>query len=90
VRLALQITQRTKTVLVPKNPVASEKPPVRKGIGVAKASIYQANLHRILVEVAMLYKRINLEIIVPADEAYGVITELNTSLDGMGERFTLL
>ena len=37
----------------------------------------------------MLYKKINLEIIVPADEAYGVITELNTSLDGMEERFTL-
>jgi hypothetical protein len=84
VRLAIQITQRTKTVPAPKNPVASDKPPVRRGIGVAKASIYQANLHRILAEVAMFYRKINLEIIVPADEAYGVITELNTSLDRRG------
>jgi hypothetical protein len=37
----------------------------------------------------MLYKKINLEVIVPADEAGGVICELGLALDGMEERYTL-
>lgn len=37
----------------------------------------------------MLYKKINLEIIVPADEAGGVICELGLALDGMEDRYTL-
>jgi hypothetical protein len=37
----------------------------------------------------MLYKKINLEIIVPADEAGGVICELGLALDGMEERYTI-
>jgi hypothetical protein len=37
----------------------------------------------------MLYKKINLELIVPADEADAVIVELNDALDRMEERFTL-
>ena len=37
----------------------------------------------------MLYKKINLELIVPADEADAVIVELGTALDRMEERFTL-
>jgi hypothetical protein len=49
----------------------------------------QADQHRILVEVSMLYKKINLELIVPADEADHVITELDIALDRMEERFTL-
>jgi hypothetical protein len=37
----------------------------------------------------MLYKKINLELIVPADEADGVICELGLALDRMEERYTL-
>jgi hypothetical protein len=37
----------------------------------------------------MLYKKINLELIVPADEAGGVICELGLALDGMEDRYTL-
>jgi hypothetical protein len=37
----------------------------------------------------MLYKKINLELIVPADEADAVISDLNTALDRMEERHTL-
>lgn len=37
----------------------------------------------------MLYKKINLELIVPADEAEAVVTELNTALDEMEERHAL-
>ena len=37
----------------------------------------------------MLYKKINLELIVPADEAGGVICELGLALDRMEERYTL-
>jgi hypothetical protein len=37
----------------------------------------------------MLYKKINLELIVPADEAGGVICELDLALDRMEERYTL-
>jgi hypothetical protein len=37
----------------------------------------------------MLYKKINLELIVPADEAGGVICELGLALDQMEERYTL-
>jgi hypothetical protein len=37
----------------------------------------------------MLYKKINLELIVPADEADAVIAELGTALDRMEERYTL-
>jgi hypothetical protein len=37
----------------------------------------------------MLYKKITLELIVPADEAGGVICELGLALDGMEERYTL-
>jgi len=37
----------------------------------------------------MLYKKINLELIVPADEADAVIGELGGALDRMEERYTL-
>jgi hypothetical protein len=37
----------------------------------------------------MLYKKINLELIVPADEADDVIVELGTALDRMEDRYTL-
>jgi hypothetical protein len=37
----------------------------------------------------MLYKKINLELIVPADEAGGVICELGVALDRMEDRYTL-
>ena len=37
----------------------------------------------------MLYKKINLELIVPADEADAVVTDLNAALDRMEERHTL-
>jgi hypothetical protein len=37
----------------------------------------------------MFYKKINLELIVPADEADGVIGELGVALDRMEERYTL-
>jgi hypothetical protein len=37
----------------------------------------------------MLYKRINLELIVVADEADAVAAELNAALDGLEERYTL-
>jgi len=37
----------------------------------------------------MLYKKINLELIVPADEADGVIGELGVALDRMEGRYTL-
>jgi hypothetical protein len=37
----------------------------------------------------MLYKKINLELIVPADEADAVIAELGAALDRMEERHTL-
>jgi hypothetical protein len=36
----------------------------------------------------MLYKKINLELIGPADEADGVICELGLALDRMEERYT--
>jgi hypothetical protein len=49
----------------------------------------QADQHRILVEVSMLYKKINLELIVPADDADVVIAELDIALDRLEERFTL-
>ena len=53
------------------------------------ALLGQADQHRILVEVSMFYKKINLELIVPADEADVVIAELDIALDRMEERFTL-
>ena len=37
----------------------------------------------------MFYKKINLELIVPADEAGGVICELGLALDRMEERYTI-
>ncbi len=37
----------------------------------------------------MLYKKINVELIVVADEAEAVVAELNASLDRMEERYTL-
>ena len=37
----------------------------------------------------MLYKKINLELIVPADQADAVIAELGVALDRMEERYTL-
>jgi hypothetical protein len=37
----------------------------------------------------MFYKKINMELIVPADEADAVIAELDTALDGMEGRYTL-
>ena len=37
----------------------------------------------------MLYKRINLELIVPAEEGDAVIAELDAALDRMEERHTL-
>jgi hypothetical protein len=37
----------------------------------------------------MFYKKVNLELIVPADEADAVIKDLNAALDRMEERHTL-
>jgi hypothetical protein len=37
----------------------------------------------------MQYKKINLELIVPADEAEGMVTELNAALDRMEDRFSI-
>ena len=37
----------------------------------------------------MLYKKINLELIVPAEEADAVVTDLNAALDRMEEWHTL-
>jgi hypothetical protein len=37
----------------------------------------------------MLYKKINLELIVPADEAESVVADLDAALDQMEERHTL-
>jgi hypothetical protein len=37
----------------------------------------------------MLYKRINLELIVLADEVEAVVAELNTALDRLEEKHTL-
>ena len=37
----------------------------------------------------MRYKKINLELIVPADEADAVVMDLNSALDRMEERHTL-
>jgi hemin uptake protein HemP len=37
----------------------------------------------------MRYKRINLELIVPADEADAVVTDLNAALDRIEEQHTL-
>jgi len=37
----------------------------------------------------MFYKKINLELIVPAEQADAVIAELGIALDGMEERYTL-
>jgi hypothetical protein len=37
----------------------------------------------------MLYKKITLELIVVADEAEAVVTELNAALDRMEEKYTL-
>jgi hypothetical protein len=37
----------------------------------------------------MLYKKINVELIVLADEADAVVAELNAALDGMEEKHTL-
>lgn len=37
----------------------------------------------------MLYKKINLELIVMAEDAEAVIAELNAAVDGMEERHTI-
>jgi hypothetical protein len=37
----------------------------------------------------MLYKKINLELIVPADEAESVVAELNASLDRLEEGYMI-
>lgn len=37
----------------------------------------------------MLYKKINLEVIVPADEADAVVTKLNSAIDRMEESHTI-
>ena len=37
----------------------------------------------------MLYKKINVDLVVPADEADAVVQELNTVLDRMEEHHTL-
>jgi hypothetical protein len=37
----------------------------------------------------MLYKKINLDLIVPADEAEAVVAALNASLDVLEEKYTL-
>ena len=37
----------------------------------------------------MLYKKITLELIAPADEAEAVVAELNSALEAMDERHTL-
>ncbi len=40
-------------------------------------------------DVQMLYKKITVEVVVPADEAKAVIAELNSSLDRLDEKYTL-
>lgn len=37
----------------------------------------------------MRYKKINVELVVPADEAEAVVAALNSSLDRLDERYTL-
>jgi hypothetical protein len=37
----------------------------------------------------MLYKKINIELIVVADEAEAVVTDLNAALDRLEEKYTL-
>ncbi|MGC2399567.1 MAG: hypothetical protein WA510_07285 [Acidobacteriaceae bacterium] len=37
----------------------------------------------------MLYKKINIELMVPADEAEGVVAGLNAALDQLEEKYTL-
>ena len=37
----------------------------------------------------MLYKKINIELIVLADEAEAVVTDLNAALDRLEEKYTL-
>jgi hypothetical protein len=37
----------------------------------------------------MLYKKINIELIVIADEAEAVVTDLNAALDRLEEKYTL-
>jgi hypothetical protein len=40
-------------------------------------------------EIQMLYKKINVELIVVADEAEAVVTDLNAALDRLEEKHTL-
>jgi hypothetical protein len=40
-------------------------------------------------DIQMLYKKINVELIVVADEAEAVVAELNAALDRLEERHTL-
>lgn len=40
-------------------------------------------------EIYVLYKKINIELVVAADDAQAVVTELNTALDRMDDRYTL-
>jgi hypothetical protein len=39
--------------------------------------------------IPMLYKKINIDLIVPADEADAVVEGLNSALDGLEEKHTL-
>ncbi|HTW48158.1 MAG TPA: hypothetical protein VMD92_09420 [Acidobacteriaceae bacterium] len=46
--------------------------------------------HRLEPEgIPMLYKKINVELVVPADEAEAVVAALNASLDRLDEKHTL-
>lgn len=40
-------------------------------------------------DMQMLYKKINIELIVPVDEAEAVVAELNASLDRLDDKHTL-
>ncbi len=42
-----------------------------------------------LWSVEMLYKKVNLELVVAADEADAVVEQLNVALDQMEEKYTL-
>jgi molybdopterin converting factor small subunit len=40
-------------------------------------------------DIQMLYKKVTVEVVVPADEAEAIVAELNSSLDQLDEKYTL-
>jgi hypothetical protein len=57
--------------------------------GPAPTNHSRASIEWVIRGIWMFYKKINLELIVPADEADGVIAELSSSLYRMEDRYTL-